>query len=287
VPPGTLSGRLVFTDRGCSLGQIDLANGRREQVGTFATSCGLVAPPESPRVAVSLPSRFRGVVPYRALDLEEPEPALALFEARIRSPVWSADGSRLSWCDPKGRGLEVEAAARSLRRLQACPIAYTPGAEPVYLRGRNVIVWDGAVIRAPGRIAAVSFTRDGIAGVATPSRLLVYRVAGGASFELLEGVLLPPAQRGLEVRFSPTLCHAALVSTVFPPTPTVFVVDLLGCDGSRAPLNLSGRAAAWSPDGDRIAVAERNRVVVHTAVGDDPPVALDLEASALAWQASH
>jgi hypothetical protein len=103
-------------------------------------------------------------------------------------------------------------------------------------------------------------------------------------FKIARVVRLRPELRGLRILFSPTHCHAALLSSEFPPTPTVFVVDLRRCPGSRAPVTFAGRAAAWSPDGTRLAVAERERIVVHPAFRKKQAVTLDLIASDLAWK---
>ncbi len=282
---GKLDGRLLFTDSACSLGELDLTDGTRERIMSLRTSCAIVAPLESTRTAVSLPSRFRGVTIYRVVDVEQPEPPLASFRARIQSVAWSLDGSLVAWCEPAGRGLELDLElATEPRRLSGCPVAYTHRNEPVYVRGRRVVIGNRTTLHAPGRVREVSFSVEGSAGVATARRLQVFGDADTGDPVLLGDVRLPPAQRGLEVRFAPTLCQAALLSSVFPPTPTVFVVDLQPCRGSRAPLTIPGRAAAWFPGGDQLAVAARDRVVVHTVIGEAPAVELELEASALAWK---
>jgi WD40 repeat protein len=278
---GLIEGHLVYTDAACAVRELDLARGEHLPIGTIRTSCALVSPVSTERVAFSLPSRRRAVVPYRVVDLSRPGIDLETFRARIRSVVWSADGTRIAWCDQAGRGQELVVSLVD-RTLPNCPIAFDPGGSPVYARGRDLIVEGRRVLRAPARIEAVSFGDDGTLAVADAGgRVVLY---GQADFRVVSVVRLPPELRGLRTLFSPTHCHAALLSSVFPPTPTIFVVDLRPCPGSRAPVTFAGRAAAWSPDGSRLAAAERQRVVVHPLFRKQQAVTLDLIASDLAWK---
>jgi WD40-like Beta Propeller Repeat len=282
LPAGALRGRLVYTDGACGLRDLELSNGIESQFDVRRTSCGLVAAPEGDRVAVSLPSRFRGVSPYLIVALARPETALADFRARNRSVVWSPDGDRVAWCDPSGRGWELELGFEP-RPLRSCPAAYTHTQEAVSAEGREVRIGDRLALTAPARIRALSFSGHGSAAVATERRLYVWDDALSDEPTLVNEVVLPPELHGLDVRFSPDHCHAALLFSEFPPAPTVFVVALQDCGESRAPLTVPGRAAAWSPDGDRLAVSDRRDVVVHHVLGSGPAIVVAIEASALAW----
>jgi hypothetical protein len=278
---GLLEGRLVYTDEMCAVQELDLASATHLRRGTLRTSCALVSPVDTERVAFSLPSRRRAVVPYRVVDLSRPDADLATFRARIRSVVWSADGRRVAWCDQSGRGQELVVSIVA-RTLPNCPIAYDLGGSPVYARGRDLLVGGRPVLRAPGRIEAVSFGDDGTLAVAdSGGHVTLY---GRGDLRVTRAVRLPSELRGLRILFSPTHCHAALLSSVRPPTPTVFVVDLRRCPSSRAPVTFAGRAAAWSPDGTRLATAERERIVVHPLFQEQQAVTLDLIASDLAWK---
>lgn len=280
---GALRGRLVYTDGACGLRDLALATGVESQLDVRRTGCGLVTAPEGHRVAVSLPSRFRGVVPYLIVDLvARPARVLADIRARVESVVWSPDGDRVAWCDPSGQGWELELGFEP-RALPGCPAGYTHTQEPVYVDGRELRVGDRVALTAPGRVQAVDFSRHGSAAVATQRRLVVWDDALSDDPVRVSDVRLPPELQGLDVRFSPTHCHAALLFSEFPPAPTVFVVGLQECGESGAPLTLPGRAAAWSPDGDRLAVSDRRGVIVHPVAADGPSIAVAIDASALAW----
>jgi hypothetical protein len=283
-----LAGRLVFTDGRCELRELDLGDGTLLRHGSLRSSCGLIAPRRGEHVAVTLPSRRRDTVPYRLVHLADPDAGPATVLARLRSVVWSLDGSRVAWCAPSGQvGGELDLSRRVEAVLARCPVAFTPDGEPAYAEGRALVAGGQALVRAPGPITAVSFAPDGTLAVATRKELRLYRGSPGAatgSYGVAEERrAIPEELRGLPVVFSPTHCHAAFLSSVFPPTPTVFVRDLGRCPGSRAPLTFAGRAAAWSPDGSRLAVAERARVVVQAVYPEAPAVVLRVVATNLAW----
>jgi hypothetical protein len=288
VASDPLEGRLVYTDERCELRELDLEDGTLLRHADLRGSCGLVAAAGGERVAVSLPSRRRDTVPYRIVDLADPGADQPTLLARIRSVVWSRDGTRVAWCAPSGHGgYELEPGLEP-RRLRGCPVAFTPSGSPAYVEGRSLVAGGRVVVEAPGRITTVSFGADRSLAIATPRQLLVYTEAPSdapGSYGLVERIrAIPEELQGLPVIFSPTHCHAALLSSVFPPTPTVFVRDVRPCPGTRAPVTFAGRAAAWSPDGAQLAVAERERVVVHALFPVQPAVVLRVVASDLAWR---
>jgi WD40-like Beta Propeller Repeat len=284
--PGVLAGRLLFSDEACRVRELDLRSGRLAPYATVQSTCSLIAPSggDAPLSAVALPSPRRDVLPYRVVDLERSDPHVLSFRARSRSVVWSRDGRRVAWCEPTGRGQEVVLGSEP-RFLPGCPIAYTPEGDPVYARGRAVLVGGRELLQASGSIEAISFTREGSVAVAAGgTRLAFYTTSEAAGLHLEREVVLLAGMRHLRTVFSPTHCHAALLSGEFPPSPTVFVVDLRPCPGSRAPATFSGRAAAWSPDGRWLAVAERRRVVAQPLFEGEPAVALRITATDLAWR---
>jgi hypothetical protein len=279
-----LAGRLVYTNGGCALLEVDLGSGAVLPLRTAPNTCDLISAPRSLALAFSLPSRRRDVMPYRVIDLKRPELDLASFHARAGSVVWSPDGKRVGWCEPSGRGQEVE-LGREPRPLRRCPIGYTPNGAPLHTRGKFLLAGRRTLVETSSRVEAVSFAADGSLGVLTAlGRVVLYRHGEDGELRPEYVLSLPPELRGLPILFSPTHCQAALSSSVFPPTPTVFVRDLRPCPGSRAPVTFAGRAAAWSPDGTRLAIAERERVVIHPTLGDEPAVVLPLVASDLAWK---
>jgi hypothetical protein len=284
--PGVLAGRLLFSDEACRVRELDLGRGELASYATVQSTCSIVAPPggDAPRAAVALPSPRRDVLPYRIVDLAQADPHLGSFRARTRSVVWSADGQRIAWCEQTGRGQELELGSEP-RPLPGCPIAYTPASDPVYARGRAVLVGGRKLLQASGSIEAISFTREGSVAVAAGgTRLDLYTTSDAAGLHLEREVVVPTGMRHLRTIFSPTHCHAALLSGEFPPSPTVFVVNLRPCPATLAPATFSGRAATWSPDGRWLAVAERRRVVAQPLFENTPAVTLGITATDVAWR---
>ena len=65
--------------------------------------------------------------------------------------------------------------------------------------------------------------------------------------------------------------------------PNVVKVIDLGCFRGSAPRTFPGVYAAWSPDGEWIAVAQANAVVFHRVVGPEVTVRWNVAVSQLAW----
>jgi hypothetical protein len=286
--PDVLVGRLVFSDEACLVRELDLASGELAAFAPVQSTCSIIGaqgPRDGgPRVAVALPSPRRDVLPYRVLDLARTDPHVLGFRAQTRSVVWDSDGSRVGWCDENGRGQEVELGGDP-RPLSDCPAAYTASGARIYVRGRRVLSETTPILHAPGEVEALSFAPDGSVAIAAGGTMLVLygRLEDGSLVEERR-VSLPAGLRHLRTLFSPTHCHAALLSGEFPPSPAVFVVDLRRCPGSLAPATFSGRSAAWSPFGRWLAAAERNRVVVHPLFENEPAVVLAQTATDLAWR---
>jgi hypothetical protein len=284
---GILSGRLLFSDEACRVHELDLRRGRLSPYAPMQSTCSITAPPGGarPLAALALPSPRRDVLPFRVVDLAARDPDVVSFQARTRSVVWSPDGGRVAWCEPAGRGQELELGAQP-STLPGCPAAYTQDGRPAYVRGRRVLGESGRTLFvAPAAVDALEFAPDGsVAAAVGGDLLIVYTPRENGSFREERRAALPPGLRHLRTVFSPTSCHAALLSGNFPPSPTVFVVDLRPCAESVAPATFSGRAAAWSPDGRWLAVAERRRVVVQPLFENQPAVALRIRATDLSWR---
>jgi len=286
VRPGLLAGRLLFSDEACRVRELELERGTLAPYPPVLSTCSIIAPSgdSPPRVAVARPSPRRDVLPYRLADLSRDDPDLLGVRARSGSVLWSPDGERVAWCEPGGRGQELE-IGREARTLPGCPVAYSLDGTPVYVRGRSILAGEAFLLRSPGAVEAVSFAADGSVAVAVGgTRLLLYAEREKGRLDVERRVSLPAGLRHLRTRFSPTHCHAALLSGEFPPSPTVFVVDLRPCPGSLAPTTFSGRAAAWSPDGTWLAVAQRDRVVVQPLTEGEPAVLLSISATDVAWR---
>lgn len=281
VRVGLLAGRLVYTGAGCELKEVDLGSGVGLSVGAGPSTCDLVSAPRSLALAVSLPSARRNVVPYRVVDLQRLED-LASFQARVGSVVWSPDGQRVGWCEPSGRGQALELGRGEPRQLGYCPLGFTPGGAPLHRRGRLLLAGDRPLVETSSPVEAVSFAAWASLAVRTELGRVVIFGRGEGGFRPEYVTSLPAELRELPILFSPTHCHASLSSAAFPPT--VYVVDLRPCPGSRAPTAFAGRATAWSPNGTWLAVAERDRVAIHPVLDQGPAVVLSIAASDLAWK---
>src|SRR5215203_2797453 len=95
---GELPGRVVFTGETCVIQELDLPTGTIFPLPRLAGTCKLWSPRHSERLAYSLPSRRRSVVPFRIADLNHAYLDLGQFQARIDSIVWRPDGQRVAWC---------------------------------------------------------------------------------------------------------------------------------------------------------------------------------------------
>lgn len=90
---------------------------------------------------------------------------------------------------------------------------------------------------------------------------------------------MPEFLRGRPLVLAPDNCAALVVHAEL-----VALLDL-GCFAGEdtEPRPFVGHAAAWSPDGDWIAVAEGQTVAFHRVVGKSRFVRWNVEARDLAW----
>jgi hypothetical protein len=274
-PQGTVQGELVFTDASdCRVRVIGLAGGRERSLARFAGNCNLWAAPVSQRVAYGLGPASSDTMPFRFANLERPQVELGGYRALFGFITWSHDGQRAAWCGRSRTGFDLELGGPA-RRLPRCPAAYTPEGEIAYAVENKLLVEDRTVLRADGGITFVNWGRDGsLAIVEDGTRLVRYDSAGrlSGSAETPEGRL--PI-------LSPDNCAAAFrLQNGLGPLELVDV----GCfRGARRP-RLVGRDAAWSPDGEWLAVAGEGSIVFHRLVGTPRTLRYPVQAVELAWR---
>jgi len=280
---GRLTGRLVFTGETCVIQELDLPTGTIFPLPRLAGSCKLWSPRLSERLAYSLPSAFRSAAPFRIVDLNHAQVELGEFWARIDSLAWRPDGQRLTWCDARGVGHELEIGETVPADLPDCPVGYTDVGNLVYVQGRELRVGDRLLLRAQGGIDAMSFGDDGSVAVAVDGRTIkVYRRTGGQLSAAAEVGLAPPLQGRVPV-FSPDNCGAFIRTPYDDRVERISVIDL-GCLPSGGEQSFPGRAAAWSPDGRWIAVAGRAAILFHAIDGRSDTIRFTAAATDLAWK---
>lgn len=282
---GRLPGRIVFTGETCVIHELDLPTGTIFPLPRLAGTCKLWSPPSSERLAYSLPSALRSVVPFRIVDLNHAHLDLGQFQARIDSLVWRPDGQRLAWCDARGKGRELEIGETVPADLLGCPAGYnTEAGELVYVQGRELRVGDRLVVRARGGIDAVSFGDNGSVALLVESRTIqsYRRTPSGYLAVAGEVGLAPPLQGRLPV-FSPDNCGAFFRTPNSDQVERITVVDL-GCLPGAGERSFPGHAAAWSPDGRWIAVAGRAAILFHAVDGRSDTIRFTTTATDLAWK---
>jgi hypothetical protein len=270
-PQGLLQGTLVFTDaEDCRVRVIGLAGGRERPVGTVLSDCRLWAAPVSQRIAYGT-----GSDSFRFIDLIDTDRALGEFDGPLRQVLWSADGQRAAWCTSSEVGFEIDAGELTPHLLRRCPVAYAPGGRPAFAVGRRLIVEGRTVLRVGGAITFARWGVDGSISVAVDGRRLE-RYEGGRLTGALE---VPEAEvAGADPVLSPDNCAVAV-----EVDPSRIRIGDLGCFAG-GPTTIFGSAAAWSPDGNWIAVSEVDRVEFHRLVPPGRVLAYPVRAPALAWR---
>ena len=278
LSPDLLTGRLVFTDRNCDLGVADLARAVVVHVRDVETNCAISAPLRSRRIAYGFGPLGRETLSYRVTDFSRPEQTQGLLRAQPGSIVWSHDGARVAWCSPGERGLELELGGRQ-RPLAHCPVAYTRDDHPIYAAERRLLTESHALVpRLPGQITAASIAADrSVAIVLDGKRVLLLK----RGEELVE-TRIPTRVRDVVPAFSPDNCGAIFLTPHRGQPPRVFVIDL-GCLGGHD-RDLSGRRAAWSPDGQWFAVAEERTIAFYPVDVSRRVLRLPGTANQLIWQ---
>jgi len=273
LEPLPLSGSLVVTDaEDCHVRRISLASGKETRLPRLAGDCRLWVAPAGATIAYGLGSQSLDTELFRFVNLRRPEQALGGFAARFGFITWSGDGNRAAWC---GRvdsfDLELGGAAHRLRR---CPSAYAPSGAVAFARGKHLVVGARTVLTADGGITFVRWGNDGSVAVVVDGRRLE-RWQGG---RLRQRRDLPEALQGRLPLLSPDNC-----AVLFRLADRVDLLDL-GCFRGEAPRNFFRGAAAWSPDGRWIAVAEPQTVAFHRVVGPREVMRWPIAAAQIAWQ---
>jgi hypothetical protein len=208
------------------------------------------------------------------------------YEGVFGSVFWSPDGRRLAWCDNRERGFEIDLEARVLpappRRLRQCPIAYAPEGKLVFAVRRLLVVGKRAILRtpAPGVITSAWWGTDGSVAVLVEPQERIERWERG---RLTASLQLGPSSEGTDLVPSPNNCALA-----FPDRRSGVTQILgLGCFRGATQKTFFGHAAAWSPDGQWLAVAEPERIAFLRLVGEGEVIYWPAQAEELAWTSAN
>ena len=275
-PAGRLRGTLVFTDgEGCRVRVIGLGGGRERPAGELFGFCGLWAAPIGQRIAYGT-GGVRGSAgeSFAVVDLRRAGVELASIQ-NIEpggDVLWSPDAQRVAWCTLNGVGQELELGAERPRSFVRCPVAYSPDGSLVFAQGSRLVSEGRTLVRERAPIMQAAWAADG-------SSLLV--VSGA-------GVLRRYDESGMTDSLD-------LFSTAtFVPSPDNCAVaffdagrirfENLGCHAGPPSGAYIGLDAAWSPDGDWLAIADPDEIVFQQLVGGDERIVWPARARALYWR---
>jgi hypothetical protein len=270
-------GDFAFTEIGsCAVREVDLPTGLVFPSVVHASTCELWGAPVTAKVAVGIDSPVGDAIPFRFVDLSRPHRELGGGQALFGALVWSEDGQRAAWCNNQRIGFDLELGGRR-RTLPDCPSAYSPEGEVVYARGDRLFVEDRPGLRASGTITKVHYGNDGSLAVVVEGRRIERYVDG----ELTDALDLEERYHGRLPTLSPDNCSVALRAG-----ERVRILDVgcsrLGPNGTVFP----GHVAAWSPNGDWLAIGGPTDLTFYSLTTDAEPVAWPVGAVQLVWRRS-
>jgi WD40-like Beta Propeller Repeat len=292
-------GSVLFLDGPtCRLRQVVAASGAELPLPEVETGCELWAPPRGVRVAYRIGPSVSESIPFRFLDLNHVREDLGGFRALFGRISWSADGQRAAWCESRARGFDYD-VGRELRRTRGCPRAYAADGEPLFVQGARVLSSRRELLRATGPVWALHRGDDGSFAVlvagnrveryergrlvgARPLRLGV----GAARISFARDNCALLAVRGGIVALVDLGCFRGrdAVTTVSPDNCVNRAFATKSeCARYPTPRAFEGSAAAWSPDGQWIAVAEPRALAFHRVVGRYTVVRWRAHPRAVAW----
>jgi hypothetical protein len=271
-PAGRLRGTLVFTDaEDCRVRVIGLGGGRERPAGNLVGFCRLWAAPIGQRIAYDT-GGVRGSPgdSFAIVDLRRAGVELASVIDFAGNVLWSPDAQRLAWCDLDLNGFELDIGAEEPRRLESCPVGYDPEGRLAFARGRRLVVAGETIVTQD---ATITYAHWGVDG----SLLIVLANGIVRRFDRDGNVdTVSPGDVG-DVDPSPDNCGLLVQA------PGRSELVDMGCFAGRE-LSFIAFDAAWSPDGQWIAVAATDQIVFHQVVGGDDTIVWPAHARELDWR---
>jgi len=265
-------GRLVFLDDdGCRMHEVQVSTGEALELPPLETGCELWTAPHGERIAYALPAPRAALQPFRFLDLSFPLRRLGAF-ATSTGVLLSQDGLTGAWCEGP-RGFVVELGDETPDELDACPAAFTPAGALAFITPRGLRVGDRLIARTRDPLVGAVWGSDG--SLLLRYRKRVERLVGG---RVRDRARLPAHIRDRPATFAPDTCAAIF---------TGGEGELVGfdiCSGAGQLGSSRASAAAWSPDGEWIALAEDDGIVFGRIGGSSQAATRwPVRARALAW----
>jgi WD40-like Beta Propeller Repeat len=278
-PTGRLRGTLVFTDaEDCRIRVIGLGGGRERPAGNLVGFCRLWAAPIGQRIAYDT-GGVRGSPgdSFAIVDLRRAGVELASITNFSRDVLWSPDAQRLAWCDSDGNGFELDIGDEEPRALESCPVGYDPEGRLAFAPGRRLFVAGETIVSQDATIAYAHWGVDGSLLVALTNGVVRRFGPGRRTDAVSLGSEDSTDVDPLNVDPSPDNCGLLVQA----PGRTE-LVDM-GCFAGRE-LSFIAFDAAWSPDGQWIAVAATDQIVFHQVVGGDDTIVWPAHARELDWR---
>jgi hypothetical protein len=269
-------GSIVFAEPpSCALREFDVSEGYEFPNVVSQSNCELWAPTISYKVAHGIRApRGEDAVPFQFRDLARPRRVLGHSEALFGFLVWSPDGQRAAWCNGRRVGIDLELGA-GRRLLPGCPAAYTPDGQVALAEENRLVVGGFTELETSGGIIFAHYGSDGSVAVLVDEGRLE-RWEDGRRRQVLP---LPAGLRGRNPILSPDNCSA-----LYRVDDRIRLLDV-GCS-SFPPRVFPGTTAAWSTNGDWIAVGGPSRITFYDLLRGREPVAWQVGAAQVAWRRS-
>jgi hypothetical protein len=278
-PAGRLRGNLVFTNtEDCRVRVIGLGGGRERPAGNLVGFCRLWAAPIGQRIAYDTGGvRESPGDSFAVVDLRRAGVELASIVNFAGDVLWSPDAQRLAWCDPDMNGFELDIGAEQPRALESCPVGYDPDGNLAFVRGRRLVAAGETIVAQDAPIAQAHWGVDGSLLVVLTDGVVRRFGRDGSTQAVSLGS--DDSTDGSVGRVDPSPDNCGLLVQAPGRSELVDIGCFTGSEFSFIAFD-----AAWSPDGDWIALAATDQIVFQQVVGGDETIVWPAHARELYWR---